>query len=166
MYSGDSCQGTDANRNWDFHWGENGASPSSCSNTYHGPEPFSEVETRNVRDWVSTRKDTIKFYQTLHSYSQLVLMPWGYTETPAPGYKAMLDLGMRGNDALYAVHHKSYEVGCIPCVLYTASGTSLDWALGVAGIPYVYSIELRDTGIYGFLLPPDQIVPNGEEAFS
>ena len=71
-----------------------------------------------------------------------------------------------GNDALYAAHQKTYEVGCIPCVLYVASGTSLDWALGVAGIPYVYSIELRDTGSYGFLLPPSEIVPNAEEAWA
>ena len=78
----------------------------------------------------------------------------------------MLDLGNRGNDALYAVHGKTYEVGCIPCVLYTASGTSLDWALGVAGVPYVYSIELRDTGAYGFLLPPSEIIPNAEETWA
>ena len=39
------------------------------------------------------------------------------------------------------MHGKYYEAGCIPCVLYTASGTSLDWALGVAGIPYVYRCQ-------------------------
>merc|ERR1711892_1034128 len=134
--------------------------------TYYGPEPFSEVEAKNVRDFVSAHKDQIKFYQTLHSYSQLILMPWGYTYENAPGYDAMFDLGNRGNDDLYNVHGKFYEVGCIPCVLYTAAGTSLDWALGVAGIPYVYSIELRDTGSYGFLLPADQIIPTAEEAWA
>merc|ERR1712059_245094 len=130
----------------DFHGGEAGSSGSSCSETYHGPEAFSEVEARNVRDWVAARSDNIKFYQTLHSYSQLILMPWGYTTTHAPEYAAMLALANDGYDALHAVHNKYYEVGCIPCVLYTAAGTSLDWALGVAKIPYVYSIELRDTG--------------------
>lgn len=35
------------------------------------------------------------------------------------------------------------------------SGPSDDWAKGVAGIPYSYTIELRDQGpVYGFLLPP------------
>jgi hypothetical protein len=29
-----------------------------------------------------------------------------------------------------------------------ASGGASDWALGVAGVPYSYSIELRDTGRY------------------
>merc|ERR1712121_477352 len=165
-YSGNTCQGTDANRNFDYHWGETGASPDSCSQTYYGPEPFSEVEARNVRDFVNAHKDNIKFYQTLHSYSQLILIPWGYTETPAPGYDAMYDLALRGYDALHAVHGEYYEVGCIPCVLYTAAGTSLDWALGVAHIPYVYSIELRDTGLYGFILPPEQIIPTAEETWA
>jgi len=41
-----------------------------------------------------------------------------------------------GHDALKAVHNKEYEVGCIPCMLYPASGGTLDWTLGEAGIPY------------------------------
>ena len=37
---------------------------------------------------------------------------------------------------------------------------------GELGIPYSYGMELRDTGMYGFLLPPDQIIPTGEEAWA
>merc|ERR1719384_318007 len=167
QYDGDACQGTDANRNWDYHWGEEaGASTDSCSQTYRGPEAFSEVEARNVRDYVLSLNGAVKYYQTLHSYSQLVLIPWGYTSDLAPGYDAMYDLAVKANDALYETHGKYYEVGCIPCVLYTATGTSLDWALGVAEVPYVYSIELRDTGVNGFLLPPDQIIPTAEETWA
>merc|ERR1712080_199245 len=166
LYPQDLCQGTDPNRNWDYHWSDPGASSNSCSETYYGPEAFSEVECRNARDFVTAHKDQIKFYQTLHSYSQFILMPWGYTDTPCPGYDKMMDLAKRGNEALYAAHGKQYTPGCIPCILYVASGTSLDWALGVAGIPYVYSIELRDTGDQGFLLPPSEIIPTGEEVWA
>jgi hypothetical protein len=42
----------------------------------------------------------------------------------------------------------------------------MDWALGVAGIPYSIGMELRDTGVYGFLLPPEQIIPTGEETWA
>lgn len=36
------------------------------------------------------------------------------------------------------------------------SGPSDDWAKGVAGVQYTYTIELRDQGpVYGFLLPPE-----------
>ena len=44
-------------------------------------------------------------------------------------------------------------------------GASDDWAKGVAGIKYVYTIELADTGKYGFVLPPSYIVPVAEDFF-
>ncbi len=47
-----------------------------------------------------------------------------------------------------------------------SSGTSRDWAKGVPDIEYVYTIELRDEGQYGFLLPPDQILPTVEETWA
>lgn len=46
-----------------------------------------------------------------------------------------------------------------------AAGGADDWAYGVAGIPYVYTVELRDKGRYGFLLPRSQIIPTGEETW-
>jgi hypothetical protein len=51
---------------------------------------------------------------------------------------------VQANAALKAVHGKDYQVGCIPCLLYIASGGSSDWALGDAGIPYSMAMELRD----------------------
>ena len=47
-----------------------------------------------------------------------------------------------------------------------SSGTSRDWAAGVAKIPYVYTLELRDTGTYAFMLPPNQIIPTGVETWA
>ena len=67
---------------------------------------------------------------------------------------------------MYAVHGKDYTLGCIPCVLYVASGNAIDWAHGEAEVKYAYSLELRDTGLFGFLLPPSQIIPTGEEIFA
>jgi len=160
------CRGVDANRNWAHHWGET-LGYDHCALDYRGPEPWSEVEVTNVRDWVFDRKNSIKFFQTLHSYGQLVLTPWGYTDTPAPGYDKMLELGIRGNEALFAVHGTTYQVGCTTGILYKASGISMDWMLAEAQIPYVYSIELRDEGFpHGFLLPPDQIIPNAQEVWA
>lgn len=47
-----------------------------------------------------------------------------------------------------------------------SSGTSRDWAKGDPEIEYVYTLELRDEGDYGFLLPPEQILPTGEETWA
>ena len=50
--------------------------------------------------------------------------------------------------------------------MYVASGGSSDWALGTAGIPYTFAMELRDTGLHGFILPADQIIPAAEETWA
>ena len=164
------CEGTDANRNWGFHWNEGGSSSIPCLNNYMGQEAWSEVENKNVRDFVFAHKENIKFFNTIHSYGQMVLLPYGFTSNTSivPGYDKLLDLATKSNEALYAVHQKRYDVGCIPCLLYHVSGSSLDWALGEAGIPYSMGMELRDTlnGIYGFMLPPSQIIPTGEEVWA
>lgn len=47
-----------------------------------------------------------------------------------------------------------------------ASGNSVDWAYDAAKIIYSYAVELRDQGQYGFLLPPEQIIPSGLETFA
>merc|ERR1712038_2241680 len=160
------CYGTDANRNWGYHWGTGGSSSDPCSDTYMGPEAFSEIETKNVRDWLTLNKETVKFYNNVHSYSQLVLLPWGYGYDEPDNVDDLYALAEVSNDALYGTHQKTYEIGCIPCLLYVASGGSLDWTLGELGIPYSYAMELRDTGLYGFLLPPAQIIPTGEEVWA
>ncbi|XP_023341572.1 carboxypeptidase B [Eurytemora carolleeae] len=160
------CLGVDANRNWGFHWNEGGSSHDNCSDTYHGPVPFSEPENVNVRDILNSRRGDWAFYNSIHSYSQMILLPWGYTDDVPNDYDEMYNLFMKGSDALTAVHGKTYEVGCIPCLLYIASGSSTDWAHGDALIPYTTSMELRDTGNYGFLLPPDKIIPTAQEVWA
>ena len=59
----------------------------------------------------------------------------------------------------------SFDVGCIPCLLYPASGGTIDWVLGIAGIPYSMAMELRgEPG--GWALPSEYIIPSGEETWA
>lgn len=160
------CKGVDANRNWGFHWNEGGSSNDKCSDTYHGPSAFSEVENVAVSNYLLTVKDSLIFYNSIHSYSQLILLPWGFQQNTPDDYQEMYELALKGGDALTAVHGKTYETGCIPCMLYIASGSSTDWAHGEAGIGFTTSMELRDTGNYGFILPAEQIIPTAEETWA
>ena len=45
------------------------------------------------------------------------------------------------------------------------SGTTKDYIYGHLNVRYTFSMELRDTGKYGFLLPDDLIEPTAREAF-
>lgn len=44
-----------------------------------------------------------------------------------------------------------------------ASGGSIDWVAGTTETKVNFGFELRDNGFYGFLLPPDQIIPTAME---
>lgn len=56
-----------------------GASSNPCSDTYCGSRPESEIEVKNVADFIRRNKSAIKAYLTIHSYSQLLLFPYSYT---------------------------------------------------------------------------------------
>ena len=77
--SSTNCYGTDGNRNFDFHWGEVGASSLACADTFKGTTAFSEPETQVLRDLMISLKGRAKMYLTLHSYGNYLLYPWGYT---------------------------------------------------------------------------------------
>ena len=57
---------------------ESGASDNKCLETYHGPEAFSEIEMKNIRDYVLALEPTPILALCLHSYSQLWMYPYGY----------------------------------------------------------------------------------------
>ncbi len=75
------CVGVDPNRNFGHHWDEFALSPSdqTCAEMYHGPEPWSEVELVGLRDYVTSLGDAVVYYANLHSFSQLIMYPWGYS---------------------------------------------------------------------------------------
>jgi murein tripeptide amidase MpaA len=163
---GSKCVGVDPCRNFDYEWAGAGASPVACSDTYYGPSAASEPEVQAVQNYVCGHNDTIKLYINFHSYSQLWLSPWGYTADLPVDYTQQNDGSAVAVKALEAVHGTSYEYGATSDTIYPASGIASDYAYGACGIKYSYTVELRDTGRYGFLLPPDQIVPSGEETLA
>ena len=88
-------RGTDLNRNYGGFWGGPGASTSWSSDTYRGDGPFSEPETRNIKNLVGSRSVTTLV--TNHTFSNLWLRPPGVQATgeplDEPIYKALGDAG-------------------------------------------------------------------------
>jgi murein tripeptide amidase MpaA len=74
---GQSCEGVDINRNYDFLWGSGiGTSADYCSEVFKGTTAFSEPETRNVRHLIDGYTN-IRSMIDVHSYSEDILLPWG-----------------------------------------------------------------------------------------
>jgi murein tripeptide amidase MpaA len=164
--SGSTCVGTDPNRNYPVGYGRNdGSSNNPCSETYRGPNYYSEPEIRTTTQTLTNiaASQTVVGFMDLHSYSQLWLAPWGYITTNTQHASQQNSLGQAATAALRSWYGTNYVYGPIAQVLYTASGGSVDWAYGDLGIIHSYTPELRDTGSYGFLLPASQIRPSGEE---
>ena len=163
--NGNGSFGVDLNRNWGYQWGfdNSGSSSSTSSETYRGPSAFSEPETQVLRDFILANPN-IRAYMDYHSYSQLILWPYGYAnvEAPEPDRTAYDLVGFQMQALIQAVHGRFYAAGPIWSTIYPVNGGSVDWVYGSKG-RFAYSIELRDTGEFGFLLPPEQIIPNCEE---
>ncbi|XP_055543821.1 zinc carboxypeptidase-like [Wyeomyia smithii] len=158
------CSGVDMNRNFPYHWMDGGSSANPCSDTYAGPKPASEVESQNIIDYFVINKDRIHFYLSFHSYGQLILLPFGYQDAPkTANFYDWMEMAEAAAIALAKRYGTSYTVGNTAEVLYIASGSTRDWALGEYNVSIAASYEFRDTGDYGFLLPEEQIIPNSEE---
>ena len=80
-YEGYKCDqpghqvGVDLNRNWGFKFGIGDDSGNACVTTYRGPEPFSEPETRAVRDFVFSKRNELKFVYNFHCFGNMWFIP-------------------------------------------------------------------------------------------
>ncbi|XP_030380076.1 carboxypeptidase B-like [Scaptodrosophila lebanonensis] len=159
-----SCYGTDGNRNFDYHWGEVGASTLSCADTYRGQSAFSEPETQIVRDLLLSLTGRGKFYLTLHSYGNYLLYPWGWTSELPSSWTDLDEVAKAGAAAIKSATGTAYTVGSSTNVLYAAAGGSDDYAFAVAKFPISITMELPAGGS-GFDPTTAQIKPFVEETW-
>ncbi|KAE8580160.1 hypothetical protein XENTR_v10024333 [Xenopus tropicalis] len=157
-----TCYGVDLNRNFDSQWCSIGASRDCNSNTFCGPEAASEPETKALSGLIEKTKSDILCYLTIHSYGQMILLPYGYKKDPSPNHDEMMLVAKNAVAKMKEKHNNEYEYESSAVILYYDSGSSGDWTVEL-GIQLSYTLELRDNGTYGFVLPPDQIKPTCEE---
>jgi murein tripeptide amidase MpaA len=158
--------GVDLNRNWNDHWGGSGSSSSPTSDTYRGTAPFSEPESLAIANYISSKNQQGNILGAIdfHSYSQLILRPYGWTTANSPDNAALKIIGDGVSYEIQKQSGKAYT-SQRSIDLYITTGTASDWYYS-AGIWAAYTIELRDTGQYGFVLPPAQIIPTGQEIWA
>ncbi|RPK69089.1 Zinc carboxypeptidase precursor [Streptomyces sp. ADI96-02] len=160
--SGSTAVGTDLNRNWGFKWGCCGGSSSSpSSETYRGAAAESAPETKVVADFVRSRviggKQQIKAGIDFHTYSELVLWPFGYTYSDTAA-------GMTADDrnAFAAVGQKMGASNGYTAEqssdLYITDGSIDDWLWGSQKI-FAYTFEMYPgSASGGGFYPPDEVI--------
>jgi carboxypeptidase T len=150
--------GVDLNRNSSFQWDASQGRP--CDDTYPGPSQASEPETAAIQGLLDrlfrdtkggidapAGRDTTGIFITLHSFGNLVLAPWGFTNQPAPDRAALVALGKK----LSAFN--GYPVSTGDAGLgYFAPGATDDWLYGTRGVPaYTFEVGPEQGQCAGFL---------------
>jgi plastocyanin len=146
-----NSRGIDLNRNYSFSWNycnNNSCSSSNqCDLTYRGASASSEPETQAVEAYVRAefpdqREEPIDaappltatgIFFDIHSFSQLVLWPWGFN-APPPNEAQLQTLGRK-----LAYFNDYYPVQAVG--LYPTDGTTDDFAYGELGLA-AYTFEV------------------------
>lgn len=164
-------RGADLNRNFTHFWnvtGGTGSSGAECASTYRGPSAGSEPETQALEDYArsifpdsrgendtdAAPTTTSGIHIDIHSFSELVLWPWGHTSTVAPNGTAMQTLGRKF--AFFNNYLPQQSVG-----LYPTDGTTDDISYGELGIA-AYTFELgtsffQSCSVYENTILPDNL---------
>ncbi len=140
--SNSNSRGSDLNRNFDFLWSCcGGSSGSQCDPTYRGTSAASEPETQAIQNYMLSQfpdqrpsditlpapSDATGIFIDVHSYSELVLWPWGHTSSPAPNGPALRTFGRK---LAYFNDYRPQQSN----ELYATDGTSDDFAYGELGV--------------------------------
>ncbi|MGD2159356.1 MAG: M14 family metallopeptidase, partial [Anaerolineales bacterium] len=164
-----TSRGVDLNRNFEFQWGCcGGSSGSECNETFRAESPASEPETQAVQNYLRSvfpdqREDPLDapspadatgVFLDLHSFGELVLWPWGFTDSQAPNGNALQSLGRK----------LAYDNGYSPAQaidLYPTDGTTDDFAYGDLGLAsYAYELGtsfFQDCNTFENTILPDNL---------
>lgn len=151
--NGDNSFGVDLNRNYGYGWGTGGSSSSPSSDIYMGSAPFSEPETQSVRDFFKNNRN-ITMALSFHTFSELILYPWGGRSAGVGGQDEALFKKM-ARDMAAMNHYRPMQSS----ELYIASGDTCDWLYGELSV-FCFTFELSPASLtQGGFYPGESIIP-------
>jgi carboxypeptidase T len=137
-YGGAPMFGVDLNRNYSYQWAGVGTSRDPKSPIFVGGAPFSEPETQAIKKLHEQFKFPVSL--SYHSYSEMVLYPWAYTNEPAPDQKRMQAIADKLAEAGKYDAHQSSQ-------LYPHAGEHNDYAYHAHGtFGFTYEVGSRRDG--------------------
>ncbi|HLF89113.1 MAG TPA: M14 family metallopeptidase [Anaerolineales bacterium] len=166
-----SSRGVDLNRNFEFGWNCClGSSPNECSETFRGPSAGSEPEVQAIQQYLRAifpdqrgpaltdpaPSGATGIYLDLHSYSRLVLWPWGGYSNAPPNGAALQTLGRK-----FAYFNDYAPEQAIQ--LYPTDGTTIDFGYGELGVA-AYVFELGNTFFESCTYFEDILLPQNLDA--
>ena len=165
----------------DYQWyaqpPDGAVSPDPCAETFKGFSPGDAPENDVLSALSAQLGDRsanphgIRSYIDWHSYSQLILTPWGWSCKPEDlpeTLPRMTEVAEGVAAAILAQSGQSYTTGPACEVLYFSTGTGRDYHHGVLNATHSWTLELRPRtdAEGGFVLPPAQIWPTVKEQWA
>lgn len=158
--------GTDTNRNHSFKWNCcGGSSDDPNADDYHGTGPASSTEDQAFEKWVDSRKvngqQRIKGHIDWHTYSELVMWPFGHTKDTVTDGMTQQEYDRFKNVGEAMAQTNGYKPEQ-SSALYTTDGDLTDYMWGQQHI-FSYTIEMYPKegsggGLQGFY-PPGSVIP-------
>lgn len=134
--------GVDINRNYPAGWNScNGSSANTRAQDYRGTAPASEPETQAMMNFVASIKPV--FNISYHSYSEIVIYPFGCRPIKTPTAEAVEVVGAEIGKKI------QYKPGTAWELLYNADGGDIDWMYTAHQvIPFVIEVNSTNEGFH------------------
>ena len=139
--------GVDINRNYPYAWNScDGSSSSQNAQDYHGASAGSEPETKVMMNFANALRPVFEI--SYHSYSELVIYPYGCPNQNTPTKVVVEKIGRELASKLVSDNGKSpYSAGTAPELLYAVDGGDIDWLYHEAQvIPFVIELNSSSQG--------------------
>lgn len=165
------CEGVDLNRNFDFAFKQaNEPYNNPCSDEYQGPYPFSEPESRAVRDFITGPevKDKVDALVSMHTHGQFFLLPYNHKRDTYPvDIEDLRKLAIRVAQKIQTFRGTDYQIGTAADMMGPATGGATDWIKKFTTTKYVYVIELPPQlkTWFAFQMRPHWLIPTAEETW-
>jgi carboxypeptidase T len=143
----DEIFGVDLNRNYPFQWGMcRGSSGDPSAQTYRGASPASEPETQALMKLV--KQENIAMNISYHSYSELVIAPYGCQNQYSPENFILSEMGHQLAKRLKTDDDKgTYSYGTGWELLYPVDGEDISWMYNeVNTMSYVIEVNSDEQG--------------------
>ncbi len=166
---GSNDSGVDLNRNYPFEWGI-GGSTLQCAETFRGVAAETEPEVTSQMSYLrqifadnrgpgandAAPADTAGIFIDIHSFSQLMLWPWGYTNSVTPNNNQLQALGKR------TAFFNQYRPQPVNELVITGGG-SIDATYGELGVASL-AFELGTAFFQDCATFEEQILPDNIQA--
>ncbi|VDD89809.1 unnamed protein product [Enterobius vermicularis] len=167
------CYGVDVNRNYDFEFNQlNSRFNNPCSDEFQGPFPFSEPESRAVRDYLlgEEMRDNVDLLISLHTHGEMIILPYNHRKrTYSDDYHDLRYLAKKAADKIREDGGTDYQIGTAADMIgafeSVATGGASDWIKNNTSIKFVYVFELPPSLVtsFAFQMKPHWLIPTFNE---